>query len=102
MNRRIIDFHQQFTEIHVFKKISRTRGRTRTGTPAKAADFESAASTIPPLGQRKGDLAPLCSAVNHQAAHNRNVLPMVRAMVGFLPSAWHNFSSAAGRLYTAV
>ena len=27
------------------------RGETRTLTPAKAADFESAASTIPPLGQ---------------------------------------------------
>ena len=26
------------------------RGETRTLTPAKAADFESAASTIPPLG----------------------------------------------------
>jgi len=27
---------------------------------------------------------------------------MVRAMAEFLPSAWHNFSSAAGRPYTAV
>ena len=27
------------------------RGETRTLTPVKAADFESAASTIPPLGQ---------------------------------------------------
>lgn len=27
-----------------------TQGRTRTGTPAKAGDFESPASTIPPLG----------------------------------------------------
>ncbi len=26
------------------------RGETRTLTPVKAADFESAASTIPPLG----------------------------------------------------
>ena len=29
------------------------RGETRTLTPVKAADFESAASTIPPLGQFK-------------------------------------------------
>ena len=29
---------------------SGARGETRTLTPAKAADFESAASTIPPLG----------------------------------------------------
>ncbi len=29
---------------------SGTQGRTRTGTPAKAGDFESPASTIPPLG----------------------------------------------------
>ena len=29
-----------------------TQGRTRTGTPAKAGDFESPASTIPPLGPR--------------------------------------------------
>ena len=27
-----------------------TQGRTRTGTPVKAGDFESPASTIPPLG----------------------------------------------------
>ena len=30
-----------------------TQGRTRTGTPAKAGDFESPASTIPPLGHRE-------------------------------------------------
>ncbi len=28
-----------------------SRGRTRTGTPLRAADFESAASAIPPLGR---------------------------------------------------
>ena len=27
-----------------------TQGRTRTGTPVRAGDFESPASTIPPLG----------------------------------------------------
>ena len=32
-----------------------TQGRTRTGTPAKAGDFESPASTIPPLGPRRPD-----------------------------------------------
>ena len=31
-------------------KASGTQGRTRTGTPVKAGDFESPASTIPPLG----------------------------------------------------
>ena len=30
--------------------LSGTQGRTRTGTPVKAGDFESPASTIPPLG----------------------------------------------------
>jgi hypothetical protein len=29
-----------------------TQGRTRTGTLSPAGDFESPASTIPPLGQR--------------------------------------------------
>ena len=33
-----------------------TQGRTRTGTPAKAGDFESPASTIPPLGPHERSL----------------------------------------------
>ena len=32
------------------KMFGGTQGRTRTGTPVKAGDFESPASTIPPLG----------------------------------------------------
>ena len=34
----------------VKKNLAGTQGRTRTGTPVKAGDFESPASTIPPLG----------------------------------------------------
>ena len=39
---------------------SGTQGRTRTGTPAKAGDFESPASTIPPLGHCGFFSAALC------------------------------------------
>ena len=38
------------TTIRVLRKVGGTQGRTRTGTPVKAGDFESPASTIPPLG----------------------------------------------------
>ena len=35
----------------IYRNDFGARGESRTLTPARAADFESAASTIPPLGQ---------------------------------------------------
>ena len=41
-----------------------TQGRTRTGTPVTEVDFESTASTIPPLGPHEAHLT--CAKVHVQ------------------------------------
>ena len=45
-----------------------TQGRIRTGTAVKPADFESAASTIPPLGHAAIGLPFSFGAVQRQSA----------------------------------
>ena len=54
---------EAFLGAWILAKASGTQGRTRTGTPVKAGDFESPASTIPPLGLRSCGLPKVTTVV---------------------------------------
>ena len=56
-----------------YTKLSGAQGETRTLTPVKAGDFESPASTIPPLGPK-----------NAVILYTANQLPDIDVLTNFI------------------
>ena len=57
----------KLNKINILVEFCGTQGRTRTGTPVKAGDFESPASTIPPLGPNQPFTRGAKKAPEHQS-----------------------------------